>query len=384
MLGRWQPPVLSPVAPATLLRALPAILTRSGDAFDRLHRIIRTRFSADHVALTDSGTSALVLAFRYALPARGTVALPAYACVDLLAAAAFAGLRVRLYDVDPATLSPDLDSVRATLGRGADGIVVAHLYGFPADVPAVASLAAEYGTVVIEDAAQHAAGTLRGKPLGAFGPFVVLSFGRGKGTTGGSGGALLSRDPFPEWQPPAAATGWRDWFVTAAQLAIGRPSLYAIPASMPGLRLGETIYKEAHEPRSISYAAAALAADALAVADGEAVRRTWYARRIIDLLSGTPGLDIVQPVSGGTSGYLRLPVLDSVGRHAAPRLGVVRSYPRPLGEESAASGLLAPGEPATPRARGVCASLFTLPTHARIDEADREQLSLWARTDRSP
>src|ERR1700722_5098453 len=123
MLGRWQPPVLSPVAATALARALPAALTRGRSAFDGLERIIGERFAVNTVALTDSGTSALVLAFRSVLPAHGIVALPGYACVDLLAAAAFAELRVRLYDIEPATLSPDLDSVRAALRRGADAVM---------------------------------------------------------------------------------------------------------------------------------------------------------------------------------------------------------------------------------------------------------------------
>ena len=383
MIGRWQPPVLSPVAPATLARAVPAILTRDAGSFGALEEILRNRFAAREIALTDSGTSALVLAFRSSVPPRGTVALPAYACVDLLAAAAFAGLRVRLYDVDPATLSPDLDSVRAALGRGADGIVVAHMYGFPADVPGVASIAAEHGAVVIEDAAQHAAGTLGNKPLGSFGPLTVLSFGRGKGTTGGSGGALLSRDRLPDWHPPPAPAGWRDWLVTAAQWSIGRPSVYGIPASMPGLHLGDTIYREAHEPYGLSFAAAALVDRALRDADAECAQRAKRARLILEALDGAPDLDVVRPIANGTSGYLRLPVLDKAGRDAAPRLGVVRSYPRPLGDEPVAAPLLAPGEPPTPGARTVCAQLFTLPTHARVNGADREQLARWARETRS-
>src|SRR5579862_5223764 len=265
VLGRWQPPVLSPVAPAALMRAAPAALSRSNAAFERLTETLRRRYSANHVALTDSGTSALILALR----SQKTVALPAYACVDLLAAAAFVGARVRLYDVNPATLSPDLDSVRAALNRGVDAIVVAHMYGFPADVPGVAALAAEYGVTVVEDAAQHAAGSLNSAPLGSFGPRTVLSFGRGKGTTGGSGGALLSREPLPDWHPPRASAGWRDWLTTAAQTVIGRPSLYSIPASLPFLKLGETIYKEAHEPQFLSVAAASLASEAVAAADVE-------------------------------------------------------------------------------------------------------------------
>src|SRR5690606_3760091 len=107
-------------------------------------------------------------------------------------AAEFANVRVRLYDLDPDTLSPDLDSVSAAISRGVDAVLVAHLYGYPADVPAVTAMASRAGVPVIEDAAQGAAGRLGAATLGSFGPFTVLSFGRGKGLTGGKGGALLA------------------------------------------------------------------------------------------------------------------------------------------------------------------------------------------------
>src|SRR5579862_7565643 len=189
MLGRWQPPVIARVTARTLVESLRTAMTGHADT-QTVRRALGRRFHARAVALTDSGTSALALAFRFALPAAGTVALPAYACVDLLAAAAYAGLRVRLYDLDPATLSPDLESVARTLARGADAIVVAHLFGYPADMPGVAAIAHAHGTIVIEDAAQQAGGMLHDVPLGARGPLSVLSFGRGKGWAASGGGAL--------------------------------------------------------------------------------------------------------------------------------------------------------------------------------------------------
>src|SRR5262249_44483228 len=122
----------------------------------------------------------LVLAMRIAAGTSGVVGLPSYACVDLAAAALGAGVRVRLYEVDPATLSPDLDSVRRMISRGVSAIVIAHLFGYPSDVPAVRELADREGVPVIEDAAQGAGGSLHQTRLGALGELAVLSFGRGK------------------------------------------------------------------------------------------------------------------------------------------------------------------------------------------------------------
>ena len=190
-MGRRQLPVSSTITARSLVRAIAPSVTGGSGARAALDAELRRAFGASSAALVDSGTSALAMAMRASTRAGGVVALPGYACVDVGAAAIFAQLRVRLYDVDPVTLSADLDSVSRVLAQGADTIVVSHLYGYAADVPGVAALAAAHGAAVIEDAAQGAWGTLLGKRLGSFGPLSVLSFGRGKGMTGGGGGALL-------------------------------------------------------------------------------------------------------------------------------------------------------------------------------------------------
>src|SRR6185436_12116325 len=77
--------------------------------------------------------------------------------------------------------------------RGVSAVVVAPLFGYPVDFPAVQSIADAAGVLVIEDAAQGAGATLNGVRVGALGTVSILSFARGKGTTGGSGGALLVR-----------------------------------------------------------------------------------------------------------------------------------------------------------------------------------------------
>ncbi|HWZ60401.1 MAG TPA: DegT/DnrJ/EryC1/StrS family aminotransferase [Gemmatimonadaceae bacterium] len=381
MIGRRQLPVSSPLSLGALVRAaVAAAAFGPRSAHDAVAAALRVRFDARAVALTDSGTSALVLALRLAMPRSGTVALPAYACVDLLAAAARAGVRVRFYDVVPDTLGPDLDSVRAALQRGADTIVVAHLYGYPADVPAVRALADAHGAMVIEDAAQQAGGTLRGTRLGAFGPLTVLSFGRGKGTTGGRGGALLAFDTttLSGVSLPPSGAGWSDLARAAAQWAAGRPALYGIPASIPALRLGETVYHEAHEPHGLSTAPARLVVASLARADADRVGRAATSDRLRAALADAPSLRIVREIDGAQSGYLRLPVLDAAHRESLAASGVVRSYPRSLDQEPAAAALVHRGEPSPIGAHEVCDTLWTLPTHDMVTDRDIAAILAWS------
>lgn len=385
MIRRRQLPVSSPVAAGSLAAAMWPALVRRTASLLATATLVRETFGTPQVALTDSGTSALVLALRIAAGDKGVVAMPAYACVDLAAAARFARVHVRLYDVDPHTLGPDLDSVRAALEQGASAVVVAHLYGFPADVPAVRALAARHGATVIEDAAQAAGGTLHGRPLGTLGALSVLSFGRGKGTTGGHGGALLVHDPIHDvaFSGELAALGrprrgWNDVFAAAAQWALGRPSMYGIPSAIPGLKLGEMVYHPAHTPRSLSTGAAALVARAFRAAPAEVAVRQRNASVLAIAADEGGDIDAVRTIPGAVSGMLRFPITDTGSRIERPDLGILRGYPRTLRDEPKLKRFLEPG-PEIRGAEQLRRTLFTLPTHSRVTRRDMEAMIDWLR-----
>ena len=384
-----QLPVHSPIASSALGRAATHALRRDTSPLDGLTARVNDALDAEATALTDSGTSALVWALRLAVGRGGTVAMPAYACINLTAAARYARVRVRLYDIDPGTLSPDLDSLAATFRRGVDAVVVAHLYGYPADVPGVMAMAAARGIPVIEDAAQAAGGTLRGVPLGALAPLVVLSFGRGKGVTGGRGGALVARGPTWAREVDALSTvletpaaGWGDLAMATAHAMLGRPAVYGLPASMPFLRLGEMVYHPAHEPRAMSVAAATLADDAHRRAPAELEARRRNAALISEMVRTSDSLDMVRTIAGGKSGYLRAPVLDWSGaRRPDPRYGIWPGYPRTMMEQPELCAQLKFGEREHPGALDLRRSLFTLPAHSLVRQPDLEGMRRWMGAD---
>jgi perosamine synthetase len=347
--------------------------------------LARSRYGCVDALLTDSGTSALILALRKLVPRGGTVAYPAYACIDLTTAAVGAGVHVRLYDVDPATLSPDLDSVRAVIKRGVDAVVVAHLYGYPADVTGVRRLAAEAGIPVIEDAAQGAGGTLNGACLGSLGDVAVLSFGRGKGMTAGSGGAVLVRTPeLADWtlslRPDlrAGSRGTTEVLTLTAQRVFSHPYLYGIPSSIPALRLGEMVYHPPREPRGISVAAATILRRALQLDAHEVSARRGRARSLLSRLHGNSDVTPVHPIPGGESGYLRVAMIDAVGARL-PRtdLGALRGYPMTLDQHSQLQPLLMAGERAGSGSQLLRDRLFTVPSHGGVGESDLSRLTEW-------
>src|SRR5690606_21459595 len=195
---RHQPPVHSPVPLRALVPAAGQLLRLGADPRPGLAALLEAAYAAERVVLCSSGTAALQLAIRIAAAHAsepGPVALPACTCYDVAAAAigADAGSGLVLFDVEPSGLAPDLGSLERVLRGGASVVVVSPLYGIPADWDAVQALCDEHGAVLVEDAAQGHGASWRGRPVGALGRISVLSFGRGKGWTGGKGGALLLR-----------------------------------------------------------------------------------------------------------------------------------------------------------------------------------------------
>jgi perosamine synthetase len=381
---RRQLTVASPLTAGNILGATLDTIARRGSAAERVRNAIAAEFNARDVLLTDSGTSALVLALRMFAKAATPVAMPAYACVDLISAARRAGVRVRLFDIDPHTLSPDLDSLQRVVADGVSAIVVAHLYGFPADMPAITKMARDAGVAVIEDAAQQAGATIAGRTAGSFGDVTVLSFGRGKGTTSGRGGALLRSHGDAESLtfPPSqlghtSSTGVLA--TTAATWVLGRPSIYGIPASIPSLHLGETVYHEAGEPSGMSRAGVALLDRTFPGMHRAATARQANALILRDAADQSRSIDTVRAIESGESGYLRFPVLVRAGASDNDTLGIARGYPNPLsGEPQIKPCLVASREPLH-GAYELARRLVTLPTHHMVSTTDLAKMSQWLR-----
>lgn len=335
--------------------------------------------------LFGSGTQALAAALR--LHAAGSradraVALPAYCCYDVASAAVGANARVLLYDLDPRTLAPDLVSLERALLDGARVVVVAPLYGVPVDMAPLSALATSHGAALVEDAAQAQGAFWRGRRVGALAETSVLSFGRGKGWTGGAGGALLLRgdaagaaDALVPAEAPGAAGDAVMIGKATAQALLASPNLYGLPASLPWLHLGETRYHAPTEPRSISNAVAALVLETEEAAGHEVERRRANAARLDALLDGLPRCHRFGAPDGAVPGWLRYPVRLAAGtadvlRRRGRRLGVAAAYPDTLAHLPALAQRLTSGRRVWPGAEALVRELVTLPTHSRLRQAE--------------
>ena len=406
---RHQLPARSPLPPGALLEALGrtvgGLVSRRDDPRDDLVHLLCREYGVAGAVLTGSGTQALTLALAHARRLLDDpegdvgVALPAYSCFDVASAAVGAGLPVRFYDLDPRTLAPDPDSLEEALQGNARIVVVAPLFGIPIDLEALAPLLDAHGAVTVEDAAQGHGARLRGEPLGCRGHLGVLSFGRGKGWTGGAGGGvLLLRDEevvrtlpsgategSPASQPGAAggSASIRSFAVAGALLALARPSVYRIPRSLPFLGLGETHYREPQEPVGMARSAATVLLTAQARAGEEAGVRRHIGEEYRRVLAGAPNSGLVEVPAGGNAGYLRFPLRIPGGMEGfvSPRrarlLGAAPGYPKALPHLPQIAALLMEGEASRrwPGAGELVDRLVTLPTHGATRASERRELT---------
>ena len=99
-------------------------------------------------------------------------------------------------DIDPQTYNIDPNLIEKAITDRTKAIMPVHLYGQPADMDAINAIAAKYGLVVIEDAAQAHGSRYKGQRAGVLGDSACFSFYPSKNLgCYGDGGAVVTNDP---------------------------------------------------------------------------------------------------------------------------------------------------------------------------------------------
>ena len=98
-------------------------------------------------------------------------------------------------DSEPDTWNLSPEALRRAFKKyKAKAVVVVHLYGTPAKMDEIMEICRENGAVLIEDAAEGLGGEYKGKKLGSFGDYGILSFNGNKIITTSGGGMLVGND----------------------------------------------------------------------------------------------------------------------------------------------------------------------------------------------
>jgi perosamine synthetase len=153
-------------------------------------------FCGTRYALTASnGTTGLHLALLAAGVEPGSeVIVPDLSFIATANAVVHAGATPVMVDIDEETLCISAAAIERAITPRTRAIMPVHLYGHPADMDAVNSIAARHGVAVIEDAAEAHGAEYRGRRVGSLGRCGVFSFYGNKIVTSGEGGMITTDD----------------------------------------------------------------------------------------------------------------------------------------------------------------------------------------------
>ena len=150
---------------------------------------------AKHAVLTSSATAALwMLVKAFGAGPGDEILVPSHTAFPTVEAICFAGATPVFVDVDD-SFTVDVRDAAAKVTPRTVGFVPVHLYGYPADLPAIQALCAERGLWLLEDCAQAHGAEWQGRKVGAFGRAAAFSFYPSKNlTVMGDGGLLVTND----------------------------------------------------------------------------------------------------------------------------------------------------------------------------------------------
>lgn len=199
------PPSWPPPQPAVREALLAAYSDGSwgryhGPHTQRLREQLAALTGHSHVWLCASGTVAVELALRGLNVGPGDeVILGAYDFPGNFRAIEAVGAHPVLVDLLPGKYTIDPQAVAVAITPLTKAVLVSHLHGHLADMPALRLLAETHQLALIEDACQVPGALVAGRPAGNWGDCGVLSFGGSKLLTAGRGGAVVTSRP-EVWQ----------------------------------------------------------------------------------------------------------------------------------------------------------------------------------------
>ena len=167
-----------------------------GPEVTHLEDEIAEKLGAKHAIGCASGTDALILTLMALGIGRGDeVITTPFSFIATAGSIAQVGAKPVFVDIDPVSFNMDAQKVEAAITSKTRAIMPVHLFGLPADLDPILTIAKAKKLYVIEDAAQAIGSRYNGRFIGTIGDFGCFSFFPSKNLGGaGDGGLVTTND----------------------------------------------------------------------------------------------------------------------------------------------------------------------------------------------
>lgn len=147
----------------------------------------------NHAISTNSCTTALQICLSHYDVTDAEILVPSASFLTDISTVNWCGAKPVLVDINPATLSFDIDDLKRKVTSKTKGIIWVHLTGLVAsNWREIVSFAKESGLFLIEDCAHAHGASIDGYPAGSLGDAACFSFYATKVMTCGSGGMIVT------------------------------------------------------------------------------------------------------------------------------------------------------------------------------------------------
>jgi len=152
---------------------------------------------AAHSITCASGTDALHLAILAAGIGPGDEVITSpFTFIATAEAICYAGATPVFVDIDPKTFNIDPALIEAAITERTKAVIPVHIFGQPADMPAISAICKKHDLLVIEDCAQSFGAAINGSMTGTIGSLGCFSFFPSKNLGGyGDGGLITCATP---------------------------------------------------------------------------------------------------------------------------------------------------------------------------------------------
>jgi dTDP-4-amino-4,6-dideoxygalactose transaminase len=167
-----------------------------GPEVEKFEKMFASYCEAEHCVTVTNGTAALQLVLQGLGVGFGDeVITVAHTFIATAEAINAAGARPVFVDIDPASYTMDPTKIEKAITSKTKAIIPVHLYGQPADMDAINTIAAKHGIPVIEDSCQAHGAKYKSRPTGSLGTAACFSFYPSKNLGAcGEGGAVTTND----------------------------------------------------------------------------------------------------------------------------------------------------------------------------------------------
>ena len=339
-----------------VLRVLDSGQLAQGPVVAELERQFAEICGVPHAVAVSNGTVALVAALQaLGLGPGDEVITTPFSFAATLNAILESGATARFADIrDDFTLDPE--SVAALVNERTRALLPVHLYGLPADLPALSALAAGAGLHLVEDSAQAHGATVGDRVTGSFGTGCFSLYAT-KNVQSGEGGLITTADdaladrlrllrnqgtraPY-QYEVPG-----HNWRLTDLQAAIAVPQLAGLPETN--------------------------------------ARRRANAKRLSEGLAGLPGLITPAEVPGRTHVWHQYTVRvtedaplnrDALAKYLRDAdVGCGLYYPALMYDYDCYTGHPGIVTDPTPEAARVTGQVLSVPVHQYLSEGDLDRI----------